>query len=65
MEEQKNNLLFIVGIVVVITIIGAIVCGILECLGISTGIIGGAFGIIPILFLLVLVVHQIISKMTK
>ena len=65
MKEKKDKLLSIVGTVVLIAIIGAIVCGILECLGVNTGIIGGIFSIIPMLFLLVFVVYQIISEMTK
>ena len=59
MEEQGGKFISIIGIIIAISIIGAIVCGILECFGLNTGIIGGVFGVVPILFLAIFILYQV------
>ena len=67
MKEHKDNeiLVDILGGILVVAIIGATICGILECLNVSTGVIGGVLGIIPVLFLAMFVVWQIIKEISK
>lgn len=65
MKKQENKTVTIIGIIVGTAIIGAIVCGILECFGISTGVIGGVFGAIPMLFLVVFMILQITNEVIK
>lgn len=66
MREEDNSILCdIIGTILVIAIVGATICGILECFNVNTGIIGGVFGIIPVLFLAVFVVWQIIKEISK
>jgi uncharacterized membrane protein len=64
MKDHKDNeiLVDILGIILVVAIVGSIICGILECFNVNTGIIGGVFGIIPALFLAVFVIWQIIKE---
>ncbi len=67
MKEHKDNeiLVDILGCILVVSIIGATICGILECFQINTGIIGGILCIIPALFLAMFVVWQIIKEISK
>lgn len=67
MKGYKSNeiLVDILGGILVVAIVGSIICGILECFNVNTGIIGGVFGIIPVLFLAVFVVWQIIKEISK
>lgn len=66
MEKQENDgILGVLGVILAISIAGAIVCGILACFGINVGAIGGIFCIIPILFLVIFVILQIIKEISK
>ncbi len=51
MENEDSKTVQVIGIVVGIAIIGAIICGILECFGVNTGIIGALFGLTTVLAL--------------
>lgn len=64
MKEHKDNeiLVDILGVILAVAIVGSIICGILECFNVNTGIIGGVFCIIPALFLAVFVIWQIIKE---
>lgn len=52
-----------VGIILGICIIGAIVCGILECFSIHTGAIGAIMIIVPITFLVGFCVWQFFKEL--
>lgn len=70
---EENKIAPIVGTVWVIAVIGAVICGILECFGVSTGAVGGIIGLITILpisliilfFLLCYVVKKIFPEYDK
>lgn len=64
-QEDKNVLQDIVGLIITIAMVSAVICGALECFGIKTGIIGGICAVIPILFLVIFIVAQIIHKFIK
>lgn len=64
-DSQDDKLMVVIGTVLAIAIVGAVVCGILECFGINTSWVGGVLAIIPLLFLAVFVVWQIIGEITK
>ncbi len=51
MKGYENKTGSIIGTIVVTAVIGAIVCGVFECFGINTGVIGGILAIIPMLFM--------------
>lgn len=55
----------IIGTIIILAIIGSIICGILECFSVSTGAIGVICCIIPILFLIVFVIMQILGELNK
>lgn len=63
MEDQEDKSISIVGTIVGIAIIGAIICGILECFGVNTGVIGGVFALITVLPISLYIVHIIIQKL--
>ena len=65
MKQQNNKSVSVVGIIVVVAIIVAIVCGLLECFGISTGVIGGVFAIIPAVCVVGFVAWQVIVEVKK
>lgn len=66
MREKDDSILGdILGTILVIAIVGATICGILECFNINTGIIGGILCIIPILYLIVIAVVLIIKWLNK
>ena len=62
MEQQKDNIISVVGTILIVAIIGSVVCGMLECFGLNTGVVGGALVIIPIIFMVGFVIWQIIRK---
>ena len=62
MEQQKDNIISVVGTILIVAIIGSVVCGILECFGLNTGEVGGALAIIPMLFMVGFVIWQIVRK---
>lgn len=64
-DSQDNQLMSVIGTILAIAMVGAVVCGFLECFGINTGWFGGVLAIIPPLFLAVFVVWQIIGEITK
>lgn len=64
-HEDNEVLLDVLGVILAISIIGSIICGILECFGIKTGVVGGVLGAISLLFLAVFVVWQIIKEISK
>lgn len=50
MEENENSFSNqVLGVALAISIIGACVCGVLECLSVNTGFIGVFFGLVTIL----------------
>ena len=65
MKQQNNKAVSVVGTVVVVAITVAIVCGLLECFGLNTGVIVGALAIIPIVFMVGFVIWQIIRKINR
>lgn len=64
-QEDKNVLQDIVGSIITIAMVGAVICGALECFGIKTGIIGGILCAIPLLFLVIFILAQIIHEFIK
>jgi hypothetical protein len=62
MEQQKDNIISVVGTILIVAIIGSVVCGILECFGLNTGVVGGALAIISMLFMVGFVIWQIVRK---
>lgn len=65
MKKQNNKVVSAIGTIVGIAVIGAVICGVLECLGANTRAIGGVFAIVPVLFLAVFVVGQIVKCLLK
>lgn len=65
MKQQKDNIISVVGIILIVAIIGSIVCGILECFGLNTGVVGGVLAIIPMLFMVGFILWQIVRKIKK
>ena len=49
MDITKNTALTILSAIWCVSVAGSIICGILECFNISTGVIGAAFGMITML----------------
>lgn len=72
-SDEEDKIAPIVGIIWGIAVIGAVICGILECFGVRTGAIGGIIGLITILpiplialfFLLCYVVKRIFPEYDK
>ena len=64
-EEDDSIIGDIIGTILVLAIVGATICGILECFSINTGIIGGILCVIPILYLVVIAVVLIIKELSK
>ena len=65
MNRQDNKIVSIIGTIVEIAIILAIVCGALECFGVNTRVIGSICAIIPMLFMVIFVIWQIIRGLNK
>lgn len=65
MKQQKNNIISVIGTLLIVTIIGSVVCGMLECFGLNTGVVGGAFATIPMLFMVGFVIWQIIRRINR
>jgi hypothetical protein len=65
MKQQEDNIISVVGTILIIAIIGSVVCGMLECFGLNTGMVGGALVIIPIIFMVGFVIWQIIRKINR
>lgn len=63
--EENSKWLDILGTIIALAIVGSIVCGILECFSVNTGIIGVICCIIPVLFLVVFFILQIIKELNK
>ena len=65
MKQQKDNIISVVGTILIVAIIGSVVCEILECFGLNTGVVGGVLAIIPMLFMVGFVIWQIIRKINR
>jgi hypothetical protein len=67
MKEHKDNetLIDILGVILVVAIVGSFICGILECFNIHTGVIGGIFCLVVLLFLVIFIVWQVINEIIK
>lgn len=65
MKQQEDNIISVVGTVLIVAIIGSVVCGMLECFGLNTGVVGGALAIIPIVFMMGFVIWQITRKINR
>ena len=51
MKNEESKTTQVIGIIVGIAIVGAIICGLLECFGVNTGIVGALLGLITVLAL--------------
>lgn len=63
--EENGKWQDIIGTIIVLAIIGSIICGILECFSVNTGVVGVICCIIPLLFLVVFIILQIIGELNK
>ena len=65
MKQQKDNIISVVGTILIVAIIGSVVCGMLECFGLNTGVVGSVFATIPMFFMVGFVIWQIIRKINR
>ena len=65
MNKQDDKIVSIVGYILGVAIVGTLVCGVLECFSVRTGIIGGVFALITVLPIPLYLLYVIIKKLGK